>query len=479
MRHFDLCVIGSGSGNSLIDERFAHLDVALIEKGTFGGTCLNVGCIPTKMFVLPADLANSTHLAQRLGVDLALRDVHWREVRDRIFARIDPISEAGLDWRVQSGNVTVFHETAHFVDEHTLQVGEEQITADQIVIAAGSRPHLITVPGIDDERLRSRIHTSDTIMRLDEVPHHLVIVGGGYIAAEFAHIFSACGSHVTLLHRNDRLLRREDADIARRFTELLSDRVQVRMNQEVTAFEPPEEGDEGLIVVASDINDVEYLYEADAVLVATGRVSNSDTLNLEAAGVGVTGLGLIRVDAHQRTSVPHIWALGDVSSKWQLKHVANAEMRTVQHNLLHPNDLVETDHRFVPHAIFSDPQIASVGATEQQLLDWGRPYVSATQEYGTVAYGWALEDGDHFVKLLADPGTWHLLGAHIIGPQAPSLIQPLIQAMSFGQDVRQLARGQYWIHPGLPEVVENALLSLLDAGRPVELEASFETPDLA
>ena len=167
--------------------------------------------------------------------------------------------------------------------------------------------------------------------------------------------------------------------------------------------------------------------------------------------------------------MPGIWAMGDVSSDHLLKHVANAEMRTLQHNLLHPGDLWETDHRYVPSAVFSSPQVATVGATEEQLRAWGRPYVASTQRYADVAYGWALEDETHFVKLLADPGTRHLLGAHIIGPQASSLIQPLIQAMSFSLPVDQMARGQYWIHPALPEVVENALLGLLHATVPAEL----------
>ena len=182
--------------------------------------------------------------------------------------------------------------------------------------------------------------------------------------------------------------------------------------------------------------------------------------------------GQIRVDKHQRTSQPHIWALGDVSSDWLLKHVANAEARTVAANLLiDGGELAVTDHRYVPHAVFTEPQIAAVGATEEQLQEWGAPYVGFTQRYADVAFGWALEDEGHFVKLLADPRSWHLLGAHIIGPQAATLIQPMIQAMSFGQTVQELARGQYWIHPALTEVLENALLGLLKAPRPKELNA--------
>lgn len=465
MQHFDLAVIGSGSGNSLIDERFADWNVALIERDpVFGGTCLNRGCIPTKMFVVPADYGSSTRQAGRLGVDLKFTGSHWPAIRDRIFGRIDAISAGGLDWRQRSANVTVFQEEASFTGPHTLRVGSEEISAEHIVIATGSRPQRLTLPGLDE--VSDLIYTSDDVMRLDELPARLVIVGGGYIAAEFAHVFSGLGTDVTLINRTDVLLRSYDADVSREFQKEIQGRVRLRLNQALSSVE---RDGKGLVAVTKDRNGIEYEYFADAMLLAIGRVRNSEALNLEAAGIETRPGGQIRVDARQRTNVDGVWALGDVSSDYLLKHVANAEMRTVQHNLLHPEDLHETDYRYVPHAVFSDPQIAAVGATEEQLKQWGVSYVSFTQRYADVAYGWALEDEGHFVKLLADPRSWHLLGAHIIGPQASTLIQPLIQAMSFGLKVPDLTRGQYWIHPALPEVLENALLGLIAAHRPAEL----------
>jgi mycothione reductase len=172
------------------------------------------------------------------------------------------------------------------------------------------------------------------------------------------------------------------------------------------------------------------------------------------------GDGRIVVDAHQQTEVPGVWALGDVSSPYQLKHVANHESRVVQHNLLHPDAMIESDHRYVPHAIFSSPQVASVGLTEREAIAEGRPYVVGCEDYASIAFGWALEDRSGFAKLLADPETRQLLGGHVIGYDASSLLQPVIQAMQFGLDARRMARGQYWIHPSLPEVLENALLNL-------------------
>ncbi len=168
----------------------------------------------------------------------------------------------------------------------------------------------------------------------------------------------------------------------------------------------------------------------------------------------------MKVDEYQRTSVSHIWALGDVSSDYQLKHVANHEARVVAHNLAHPDDQIKSDHRFVPSAVFTRPQLASVGLTEAQAAEKHLDYVTAMQDYGGTAYGWAMDDTTSVCKLIADRGTGQLLGAHIMGEQAATLIQPLIQAMSFGLGVREMAHGQYWIHPALTEVVENALLKL-------------------
>ena len=200
------------------------------------------------------------------------------------------------------------------------------------------------------------------------------------------------------------------------------------------------------------------MIEGDLLLVATGRVPNGDRLNVAVAGVDVDDKGLVIVDDKQRTSAEGVFALGDISSHSPLKHVANQEARVVQHNLLHPEAMIASDHRFVPHAVFADPQIAACGLTEAEAKEQRISYRVGRADYSDVAYGWAMEDTGHFVKVLVDPATELIVGAHLIGPDASSLIQPLVQAMSFGQRASDVARGQYWIHPALAEVVENALL---------------------
>lgn len=461
-RHFDVCIIGSGSGNSLMDEQWAHLDVALVERGVgstgaFGGTCLNVGCIPTKMFVHPANLAASAQEARRLGVDLTFERAHWPEIRDRIFGRIDQISSAGRDWRIENDNVTLFEGTGRFVDAHTLTIdgdggSRDTITADTFVLANGSRPRAGDFPVGDGVQ----VHTSDDIMRLDELPESLIILGGGFIAAEMAHVFSSLGTKVRIVHRSGALLRREDREVSERFTELAARRVDLCLNETVTACEL---GGDGVIVHTEDADGAVRQHTAQALLSALGRVPNSDTLDLDAAGVTVDNRGRVEVDAHLRTSQRHIFALGDICSPLQLKHVANHEARVVHHNVLHPDRPIAVDHTHVPSAVFTHPQIASVGLTEDEAREQYDDIVTAVQPYGSVAYGWAMEDEDGFCKLVARrDGT--LVGAHIIGAEASILIQPLVQAMATGLSAQRMARCQYWIHPALTELVENALLAL-------------------
>jgi mycothione reductase len=463
--HYDLVIIGTGSGNTIVNRRFADWKVAIVERGTFGGTCLNVGCIPTKMFVHTADLAATPSISSRYGVDEELVGVRWPEVRDRIFDRIDPIAASGSEYRhhhADNANVTVYDGTGRFTGSKELTVDGKDgrtsvITADRYVLASGSRPIIPFIPGLEE----TGYHTSNTIMRLDKLPRRLGIIGSGFVAAEFAHIFSSYGVDVTLIARSELLLRHEDADIAQRFTELASGKYDVRIDHETIGVA---RNDDGSILIRTLYPDGADKIEVDELLVAVGRTPNSDVLNLDATGVEVDDQGRVVVDEYQQTTVDGIYALGDVTTPHQLKHVANHEARVVKHNLLNPTDRIKADHRFVPHAVFSSPQIASVGLTEEEARERGIEYVVGRENYADIAYGWAMEDTSGFAKILADPETGQIIGCHIIGPQASSVIQPVIQAMSFGLDAYSMARNQYWIHPAMSELIENALLHLdLDA----------------
>ena len=270
MRHFDLVIIGTGSGNSLPGPDFDSWDIAIVEDNLFGGTCTNVGCIPTKMYVHPADLADGARQAGPLGVHATIDSVDWPGMRDRIFGRIDKIEASGRRYREgdKCPNITVFAGFGTFAGHKTLEIaltggGTETITADRFVIAAGSRVVMPDIPGLDDLPA-GLVHTSDTIMRIDELPASIVVVGGGYIGAEFCHVFTSFGTTVTQVCRNPRLLRRHDADIAETFTTHARQRYDVRLSTDVTGVKPgTSTGPSGLTVFLSDDTVVEADLRAD------------------------------------------------------------------------------------------------------------------------------------------------------------------------------------------------------------------------
>lgn len=456
----DLAIIGSGSGNAIPDDRFADKTLAIFEEGVYGGTCLNVGCIPTKMFVYASEVAEIATHGARLGVHSKVDSVDWPGIVERVFGRIDPLSQGGKEYRVdRCENITVYDSHVEFDgrdDDGRYRLvtrDGDTVLADEVVLAAGSRaviPQIVADSGVT-------YYTNNDVMRLPELPERLIIVGSGYIAAEFAHVFGALGSHVSIIARGPGLLRKQDADISNRFTQVAREKWDVRLETTITEAEDLPDG--GVRVGLSD----GATLEADVLLIATGRQPNGDRLNLDSVGIELDDEGRVRCDQHGRTAARGVWTLGDVSSPYQLKHVANHEQRVAQANLLKgwdATDLDAFDHRYVPAAVFTHPQIAAVGLTEDEAREAGRDFAVKVQAYGDVAYGWAMEDTTGFCKLIAERGTGRLLGAHLIGPQAPTVIQPVIQAMHFGQTAHELARGQYWIHPAMPEVLENALLGL-------------------
>lgn len=456
---FDVIIIGTGSGNSILTPDFDGKRVAIIEKDIFGGTCLNRGCIPTKMFVYAADVASHIRNSSTYGIDSQITGIRWPDIVSRIFGRIDPIPPSGKAYRERSLNTTVFTGEGRFIGPKAIEVtgrdgSTTTIAAPTIVIAAGAKPHIPDIKGLDNVTFE----TSDTIMRLAEPPKRLIVFGGGYIATEMAHVFGSLGSEIIFVNRSARMLSREDEAISKRFTEIYERRFECHMNARVDSVTQDEAT--GEITVELHHEGRMWNVSGDALLVAVGREPNSAALNLRAAGIDVNLDGYVVTDVNLRTNVPGVWALGDITNENQLKHTANAEARAVAHNIIHPEDLRTADLWPIPHAVFADPQVASVGITEQALRHVGRSCVTAVQNYSDVAYGWAMEDKDHFCKLIADPDTRLLLGAHIIGPQASILIQQLIQGMKFGQTVDEMARGQLYIHPSLTEVVENALLKL-------------------
>lgn len=450
MTAFDLAVIGAGSGNTIIGREWADKRVVLFDDADrFGGTCLNRGCIPTKMLVQPAERAVLAADAARLGVHFGAPRVDWPAIRDRVFGRIDGVSDDSLAFRQErTDNVTVVRETVGFAGPTTLETASgERFDAEQVVIAAGSRPRPLAAAYTPSD---PRIHTSDSIMRADTLPERLLIVGSGVIAAEFAHIFAGLGVIVTVAMRHDRLLRQWDRHVRDTVTDALGRRVRLRPDTTVTEI------DDGLTVTFDDGEREQF----DAVLVALGRVPNTDVLGA-ATFFDLHEDGRIRVDAQLRAQsggvpVPGVFALGDVCSAHLLKHVANHQARIVRANLqvTPESEGVEDTLAPIPSAVFTHPEVAAFGVRSDDAKD---DDIVITHAFGDTAYGWALEDTESTATLVIGRDG-RLRGAHIVGPSASLLLQPLVLLASQGQDIRGVARAQYWPHPALSEVIENALL---------------------
>ncbi len=407
------------------------------------------------MFVLPADAALSAQRSGKLNIDTQYNGVDFAALRDRVFGRIDSISASGRYYRATgSPNVTLFEGTARFAGDKLLEIDmnegpQRHLTAPQILLAAGARPVTPPIQGLAE----TGFHTSDTIMRLPDLPKRLGIIGGGFIAVEMGHVFSALGSEVTMMNRSNGLLRGFDRDVAERFTEIFSERVDLRTGHVPTKVERT---DDGIVVTHGGDKIV-----VDELLVATGREPNSDLLDVKSGGLECHDHGTVVVDDTMATNVEGVWAIGDIANSYQLKHLANAEAAVAFWNIANPDKIRRQSYKAVPGAVFSNPQVASVGLTEQDAEAQGVPFTVGKRDYAGTAYGWAIVDETGFAKVLVNSETGLIIGAHILGPQAATLIQPIIQAMEFDQRAEDIAQSVLYIHPALTEVVENALLDAL------------------
>lgn len=454
MREFDLVIIGAGSGNMIPGPEHEAWKIAVIEKGKFGGTCLNHGCIPSKMLLQSAHVAEVVKNSSTFGVRSEFQGIDWKAVTGRVWDRLDPLSVGGEKYRGRQPNTTVFKGEARFTGHKVVEVNGEQITATHIVIAAGGRPRIPEIPGLEDVTY----YTSDEVMRLPEQPESIIILGGGYIGAEMGYFFGCLGTLVTVIDHGDKMIRVEDDDICVRFTEIFSRRHRVLLNADVVSARPLNADGTGVTLEVDVVGERQEV-SADALLIAAGRVPNSDLLRVQECGVEVDERGKVVTDDFLETRVEGVWALGDITSPVELKHFSNLEARTIKHNMSNPDHKIKMDYRGRPYAVFASPQVASVGLTEREVHEQGIPHIVGRQEYAATAYGWATEDTESFVKVIAHGTNRRILGAHIIGPQASILIQPLINAYELGQTVDDLAHVMY-VHPALTEVVEQALLKI-------------------
>ncbi|MFT4892657.1 MAG: mycothione reductase [Candidatus Nanohaloarchaea archaeon] len=452
MKEFDLIVIGAGSGLD-VASGYANRgkDVAVVEPGPLGGTCLNRGCIPSKMLIHRADVAEEIKDSGKFDINAEINDIDFDSVIEEVNSEVSEDAkniERGLE---NSDKHTIYQEEAEFVDEKVLKVDDQKITAEKIVVAAGSRPFIPPIEGIEE----IDYWTSKDALNPDEQPENLVMIGGGYISLELAHFYEAMGTEVTILERGDKVLKREDKDISEKITEIAEQRYDINLG--LSASEVREEDGEK-VVVAENQEGEEREFHADEILVAAGRVPNTDKLNVEDHGFETTDRGFLATDQHMETNIEGVYALGDIADNWMFKHSANYEAGIVYRNIVTGNNY-EIDEVQMPHAVFTSPQIAGIGKTEQELEETDQSYRKSVYDYSDTGMGMAMKEEDGFVKVLASE-EGEILGCHIIGPEASTLIHEVIVAIQSGSGKISDIQDSIHVHPALSEVVQRAFNQL-------------------
>ena len=460
MKQYDLISIGTGSAMSIVEAMISEnpkIKVAVIDKDEPGGICLTRGCIPSKLLLYPAELVRTVEHAREFGIDSEIKGVDFRKVMERmreiIHGDINRIRQ-GLS---QSKNLDYYSEAAEFVGPYTLKVGNETITSKMILLGTGSKPTVPPIKGIDDVGYL----TSDTVLTISELPESIIIVGGGYIAAEYSHFLSSMGAKVTIIGRNPQFIPEEEPEVSALAKRELEKHVTIYTNHEVQEAKMTSKGKKKLVAVNRETKE-KLDVTADQILIATGRGPLSDMLHPEKAGIETDSHGWIVVNEYLETSQPNVWSFGDANGKYPFKHVANYEATIVYYNAVLKRN-VKADYHAVPHAVFTYPEIASVGLGEREAIEkLGEDKVLiGFYRYEDTAKGEAMDAKDYFIKVIVEPGTLKILGAHIIGPYASVLIHEIIPLMyTLEQNARPLIDSMH-IHPALSEVVDRAFRSLM------------------
>jgi mycothione reductase len=455
MKEYDVIVIGSGCGMNIVAEALARgLSVALVDKGPLGGTCANLGCIPSKMLIFAADRIAEIQEARKLGIEAEIRNIDFNFIMERMRKFIRENQEHMKQGLSHAENLGFYEGEGHFVDDYTIEVNGEKIKGDKIFIASGSRPMIPPIKGLGSVDFL----TNETVLQLKERPESLIIIGGGYIAVEYGHFFAAMGTRVTMLEMADRLVLAEEPEIADVLKKELSRRMDVYNN--VRAEEVKENG-RGITVIATDVNSsVGKEFTAQRILMAVGRRSNADLLKVENTGVEVDKRGFIKVNEYLETTKKNIFAVGDANGQQMFTHVANLEASLAADNAIHGSK-IKMNYSAAPHAVYSHPQIASVGMTEEAARKAYKVLVGRA-EYSDVAQGEAMMEENGFAKAVLEAGTGKILGFHIIGPYAPILIQEVINAMASGGGIDQIQTSMH-IHPAITELIPALLSSLKTA----------------
>ena len=427
------------------------------------------------MLLYRAEVLETIERADRFGIEASVDDVAFSDIVREVNDEVGEDSESIRRGLESSSDHDLYRAEGRFVDDRTIELagGEhdgERLYGETVLVAAGTRPG---VPPIDGLEAVDYL-TSREALQLETPPDHLVVIGGGYIAAELGHFFGTFGSDVSIVGRRPHLLPDADAEVAAAFTERLADRFDVYTGYEAVSVS---ESDDGVTVEARPYSGPEpEAYPApetgdgaaervtvtgDELLVAAGRVPNTDTLDVGAAGIETDEQGFVETDEYLRTSADGVWALGDIVGEYLLKHNANHEAQTVVRNLF-GDELQPVDYSAMPFAVFSSPEVAGVGATEAELQAAGREYATRTHRYEDTARGSAMKAAGFVKPLISLEGD--ILGCHIVGPEASNLIEEVVVAMTAGSGTVRDIRESVHVHPALSEVVQRAFSGQFSRG---------------
>lgn len=461
VKHYDMVVIGTGSAMNIVSallERGFKGRIAVVENSMVGGICLTRGCIPSKMLLEVARNVRRIREARRLGIETRIESVDFAGVMERVWSRIYRESREIEESLKRHPRIDLYQTTGAFVGDYTIDVGGREIEGDTIILGLGSRPAVPKVPGVDE----IDYYTNDNFFRdLRALPKRTVVVGGGFVGLELGFFLAMMGSQVTVLQRRDRVLPEEEPEVSELLERDLSRYMDIRTNHEVVEFR--RKGDVKVVVAENKLTGDNVEFEADAVLVASGRASNADVTRVEKTGVKTDEKGWVVVDEHLRTTKEGIWALGDATGKLMFKHKANYDSIIVYRNAFLGQN-VKADYHAVPHAVFTEPEVASVGLKEREALEKGYDILVGYADYGETAKGEAMMAEGYFAKVILDRETFRILGAHIVGPEASILIQEVVTLMYTHEGSAEPIYNGMHIHPALSEVVERAFYHLHEPG---------------
>jgi mycothione reductase len=453
MKRYDVIVVGAGDVGLGIAFKAAseNRKVALIDKGQAGGTCVNYGCVPSKTLIHTADRIREIRKAEELGVLNRIIDIDFQAIMERMRTAVIN-GRKGIERAIEeTENLDFIRGEAHFIDDRTLEVGDQKIKGKKIFIASGARPVVPLTEGLD----RVPYLTNESVLELKKRPESMIIIGGGYVGLEYAHFFSAMGTRVVMIHRHPTLLSFEEPEISESLKKEVEKYTKLFLDFEIIEVKL---SDNGYIARVRDHSTGgEKEVSAEILFVATGRKSNADLLRVENAGIETDKNNFIKVDDHLQTNRKHIWAVGDAIGRTMFTHAGDKEAELAWHNAAHRKK-TRMDFVSVPHAVYTNPQIASVGLTEEEARK-NHEILIGRANYSDIVMGEAMMEQEGLAKAVVEKGTGRILGFHIIGPHAAMLIQEVVNAVINKNDLKSITECMH-IFPALSNLIPEVLGNL-------------------